>query len=71
MASRAGSLGTSPWWPTSELGTPIWSNGSYTHEQLKNGSHRPPDGPDDQSASVIVHPPALTCLHQSLGEMVY
>ena len=38
-----------------------------THEQLKNGSHKPLDGTDHQSVSVIAQLPVLACSHQSPG----
>ena len=49
------------------LGTSVCLNGSYAHEQLKNGLDRLPDGTDHQSVSVIAQLPVIACLHQSLG----
>ena len=71
MASRAGIPETALQLPTSVLRTPAWLNGSYTPEQLRTGSHMPPDGINHQTVSVIVQLPVLACSHHFLGGTAY
>ena len=71
MASRASILETAPWSPTSVLGTPVWLNGSYAHEQFMNGLHRPQDDTNNPSACAIAQLQVLACSQQSLGGMAY
>ena len=52
--------------PTTVLTTPVLFNDSYTHELLQIGLHRPPDGIDHQSVSVIGLAPS-PCLLASVS----
>ena len=51
------------------VGTPVWLNDNYAHEQLKTDSHRLPDSINHQSVSVIAQLAAPAYSHQFPGEM--